>query len=244
MLCGRILALIVLVSAFAFTADDAKKPGTVNFVKGVVFLQNNLVHVDEDNPPVIEVAQRLRSDKGNAEVFSTEGSFMRLAANSEVELVATDGTAATVRLHSGSIIIDAFKIKKSSPLIVLVGDTETTIASKGEFRFDISGDSSSALHVLKGKVMLAAAGSSQELKKKQVAEVTVAGVQDAQVPIERVEALYRDLGSKQKVFVDLACSSHNAMWETNRLLLFNASVEWLTSGTVEGKSSGEIRLGY
>ena len=71
-----------------------------------------------------------------------------------------------------------------------------------------------------------------------------AGVHDAQVPIERVEALYRDLGSKQKVFVALACSSHNAMWETNRLLMFDASVEWLTSGTVEGKSSGEIRLGY
>jgi pimeloyl-ACP methyl ester carboxylesterase len=71
-----------------------------------------------------------------------------------------------------------------------------------------------------------------------------AGVHDAQVPIERVEALYRDLGSKQKVFVDLACSSHNAMWETNRLLMFDASVEWLTSGTVEGQSSGEIRLGY
>ena len=61
----------------------------------------------------------------------------------------------------------------------LVGDTETTIASKGEFRFDIAGDSTSELHVLKGKVMLATAGSSQELKKKQVAEVTVAGVQVA-----------------------------------------------------------------
>lgn len=71
-----------------------------------------------------------------------------------------------------------------------------------------------------------------------------AGVHDAQVPIERVEALYRDLGSKQKIFVNLAYSSHNAMWETNRLLMFDASVEWLTSGTVEGKSSGEIRLGY
>ena len=44
MLCGRILALIVLVAAFAFAADDAKKPGTVNFVKGAVFLQDNLVN--------------------------------------------------------------------------------------------------------------------------------------------------------------------------------------------------------
>jgi fermentation-respiration switch protein FrsA (DUF1100 family) len=71
-----------------------------------------------------------------------------------------------------------------------------------------------------------------------------AGVHDAQVPIGRVKALYADLASTQKVVVDLACSSHNAMWETNRLLMFEASVEWLTNGTVEGKSSGELRLGY
>jgi hypothetical protein len=40
---------------------------------------------------------------------------------------------------------------------------------------------------------------------------------------------FADLGATQKVFVDLACSSHNAMWEKNHLLLFRASLEWLTS---------------
>jgi len=43
--------------------------------------------------------------------------------------------------------------------------------------------------------------------------------------------LYEDLGSTDKVFIDLACSSHNAMWETNHLLLFQASLEWLRDGT-------------
>jgi hypothetical protein len=56
--------------------------------------------------------------------------------------------------------------------------------------------------------------------------------------------LHADLGSTQKVVVDLACSSHNAMWEKNRLLMFEASIEWLANGTVQGKSSGELRLGY
>ena len=61
---------------------------------------------------------------------------------------------------------------------------------------------------------------------------------------ERVRQLYADLGSKQKVFIDLACSSHNAMWETNHLLLFQASLEWLRDGKVNGMSAGELRLGY
>src|SRR5258706_498979 len=72
----------------------------------------------------------------------------------------------------------------------------------------------------------------------------VTGVHDKQVAPERVRDLYADLGSKQKVIIDLACSSHNAMWERNRLLLFKASLEWLRDGKVNGTSEGELKLGY
>src|SRR5262249_46171756 len=65
----------------------------------------------------------------------------------------------------------------------------------------------------------------------------VAGAHDKQVAPERVKELYEDLGAPQKVFVDLACASHNAAWEKNHLLLFRASAEWLTHGTVNGSKS-------
>ena len=47
-----------------------------------------------------------------------------------------------------------------------------------------------------------------------------------------------------KVLVDLACSSHNAMWEKNHLLMFGASLEWLSKGAVGEQKTGVIRLGY
>jgi pimeloyl-ACP methyl ester carboxylesterase len=72
----------------------------------------------------------------------------------------------------------------------------------------------------------------------------VAGVHDKQVMPERVRELYTDLGSTEKVFIDLACSSHNAMWEKNHVMLFEASLEWLRDGKVKGMSQGEIKLGY
>jgi fermentation-respiration switch protein FrsA (DUF1100 family) len=72
----------------------------------------------------------------------------------------------------------------------------------------------------------------------------VAAVHDRQVPAQRVRDLYEDLGAPQKVLLDLACTSHNAMWETNRTLLFEASREWIAEGTVEGMESGVARLGY
>ena len=80
--------------------------------------------------------------------------------------------------------------------------------------------------------------------KMQTPFLMISGQHDKQVPPERVRDLYADLGSKEKVFVDLACASHNAMWEKNHLLLFRASLEWLRDGKVGGESEGMLRLGY
>jgi pimeloyl-ACP methyl ester carboxylesterase len=82
------------------------------------------------------------------------------------------------------------------------------------------------------------------VQKTETPTLMVAGAHDKQVPPARVRDLFADLGSKQKVFVDLGCSSHNAMWERNHLTLFRASLEWLTRGTVNGTASGALRLGY
>jgi pimeloyl-ACP methyl ester carboxylesterase len=80
--------------------------------------------------------------------------------------------------------------------------------------------------------------------KTQTPILMVAGAHDKQVPPARVRDLYTDLGAREKVFVDLACSSHNAMWEKNHLFLFRASLEWLTQGSVNGAKQGTLRLGY
>ncbi len=72
----------------------------------------------------------------------------------------------------------------------------------------------------------------------------IAAALDKQVPAERVKAAYADLGAADKVLIDLGCSSHNAMWEANHLLMFKASLDWLTSGAVGGIRRGEIALGY
>ena len=81
-------------------------------------------------------------------------------------------------------------------------------------------------------------------RKVTVPFLMVSGAHDKQVAPDRVRELYTDVASAEKVFVDLACSSHNAMWERNHVLLFRASLEWLAQGTVNGMKSGMLKLGY
>jgi pimeloyl-ACP methyl ester carboxylesterase len=84
----------------------------------------------------------------------------------------------------------------------------------------------------------------EAIGKTRTPTMLIAAVLDKQVPVERVQAAYADLGAADKVLIDLGCSSHNAMWEANHLLMFKASLDWLTTGTVDGKRSGVVKLGY
>ena len=80
--------------------------------------------------------------------------------------------------------------------------------------------------------------------KMMMPVMMIAGAHDKQVNPASVKNLFEDLGSPQKVMIDLACSSHNAMWEKNHLLMFNASLEWLTKGSLGETKQGIVKLGY
>ena len=86
--------------------------------------------------------------------------------------------------------------------------------------------------------------NAQMIGGTKIPTLFVAAALDKQVPPERVKAAYDDHGATDKVLLDLGCASHNAMWEGNHLMLFAASLEWLTSGTVNGSRTGVVRMGY
>jgi pimeloyl-ACP methyl ester carboxylesterase len=86
--------------------------------------------------------------------------------------------------------------------------------------------------------------NSEAAAKVHIPTLLVAGAHDNRVAPERVRELYGDLGSRQKVFIDLGCSSHNALWERSHLFLFRASLEWLTQGAVNGTKAGILQMGY
>jgi pimeloyl-ACP methyl ester carboxylesterase len=80
--------------------------------------------------------------------------------------------------------------------------------------------------------------------KVTVPTLLIAPVHDVQVSPKTVMQLHADLGSTEKVLVDLACSSHNALWERIHGQMFEASREWLQVGSVRGAKTGTVRIGY
>jgi pimeloyl-ACP methyl ester carboxylesterase len=91
---------------------------------------------------------------------------------------------------------------------------------------------------------VAGAWDASSLVNLRAPALLVSGVHDKQVDPAAVRELHAAIGAADKVFIDLGCSSHNAMWEKNHLMLFEASRQWLADGAVNGTKTGTLRLGY
>ncbi len=65
----------------------------------------------------------------------------------------------------------------------------------------------------------------------------VAGTHDGQVNPQLVKNLYNDYGGP-KLYLEMTCSSHNAMWESDALQLFEASYQWLNTTAYDGMTGG------
>jgi hypothetical protein len=189
MICARFIALCLAASAIAFGQADKGRPGTIFFVEGAVFLKDAAVTIDPARPVEVRNEQRLRSEQGNAEMLFALGSFIRLGANSEIEMVEAGLTSATVRLHRGAMIIEAFRVWDGNSLKVLAGDAQVVLTDPGETRIEIAEGGQPSVEVLKGGVTVTTAGQDYKLKKKQSAALGPDGVQTAKIKALTADAL-------------------------------------------------------
>ncbi len=158
MMRAKFIALCLLAPAIAFGQADSGRPGTVLYVEGAVFLKDAPVMIDPAQPTEMRNQQRLRTEQGNAEMLFALGSFIRLGANSELEMVDAGLTSATVRLHRGAMIVEAFRVWGGNSLKVLVGDHEIAVTDGGETRIALPDGGQPTVEVLSGSLLVTASG--------------------------------------------------------------------------------------
>lgn len=85
--------------------------------------------------------------------------------------------------------------------------------------------------------------NKQIVAQSDTPTLVIVGEYDEDRFVVRGKDLFEDIVSQDKVLVELACASHMAQFESNRLLLFDASLQWLRDGTVNGQNHGVFRMG-
>jgi pimeloyl-ACP methyl ester carboxylesterase len=73
-----------------------------------------------------------------------------------------------------------------------------------------------------------------------VPTLIIRGQLDTTAPEPLQRDLFADLGTDQKVFVSVACASHNLVWENQHMILLLASREWLREGTFQDRRTGSF----
>ena len=165
--------LITVAAAFflpvaAFSQDViSAKAGMINHIEGRVLLQGEPRLKIQRSFLHMEAGQRLRTEDGQAEVLFAVGSYLRTAPHSEIEMVSAGLTSASVRLHQGSMIVEAHIVYDEDSLTVLVGKAEVHLLKKGLYRFDVLGVEGSSLTVVQGNALVVYGGAESKVKKKR-----------------------------------------------------------------------------
>jgi pimeloyl-ACP methyl ester carboxylesterase len=61
--------------------------------------------------------------------------------------------------------------------------------------------------------------------------------------VDQLRAIFDAISAPQKVAVEIAGTSHYALWETRHMQHFQSSLDWLTEGAIKGIRQGSLRLG-
>ncbi len=161
-------AAAFFLPAAAFSQDViSAKAGMINHIEGRVLLQDERLIEVRPSFLHLEAGQRLRTEDGRAEVLFAVGSYLRIAPHSEIEMVSAGLTSASVRLHRGSIIVDAQTVYDEDSLTLLAGEAEVRLLKEGLYRLDALDAEDSSLTVVQGDALLASGAAESEVKKKR-----------------------------------------------------------------------------
>ena len=169
-----ILAALVVLAAGIAPAQEiiSVRAGFLHHSEGEVFLADKPVKHDPARKLHVEMNEHLRTGKGRAEMMFALGTMIRLDENSELEMVDGGMTSATVRLVSGSAIVDAAHVFDPDSLSLLSDETKIEFPQYGYYRIDARPDQPVTLKVFEGKAVVSLADKKKDVKKKRAITIT------------------------------------------------------------------------
>jgi hypothetical protein len=136
----RMLVPSVLSFLIAFPAASQEvisaHSGTVNFLEGEVFLNDEPLERKAATFPSIKEGSTLRTEKGRAEVLLTPGVVLRLDENSAVRLASNSLTDTQVEFLKGSAIVDTLNASGAPPVVLLYQHCRIRFPKPGIYRLD------------------------------------------------------------------------------------------------------------
>ncbi len=111
------LLFLATLSAFSYGQNaNPASPGTLNYIEGQATLNGQQLSSQSVGKTLLAKDQSISTQSGKTEVLLTPGVFLRLGANSAVQMISPDLTRTEVRLEQGraNIEVDQLYNQESS----------------------------------------------------------------------------------------------------------------------------------
>ncbi len=127
------------VPAFAQGTNPAVRDSSaaLNYIQGQVTLDGQPVTADlTRSPRSLHAGDTIATAAGSVDVVLAPGTLLRLAGDTEAELVAADGNRLELRLDSGRANVDVNGMRPKSLLLVDLPQGQTQLLKPGLYTFN------------------------------------------------------------------------------------------------------------
>ncbi len=174
----RLFALGLLGAAWlAGQYTISAMAGYIHHVEGEVWLNDRAIAPKPEDFEHVMEGRRLRTGLGRAELMLVPGSFLRLGAESEIEMISAGLASAVVRLHRGALIVDLRTLFEDDSIAILIEDHEVRFRKTGSYRLDAG--AAPALRVFAGRARVEGAGEGFNVKAGQRCDLASGAAQKA-----------------------------------------------------------------
>ena len=128
---------LATLSAFSYGQNaNPASPGTLNYIEGQATIDGQQLSSQSVGKTLLAKDQSISTQSGKTEVLLTPGVFLRLGANSTVEMISPDLTKTEVRLEQGRADIEVDQLYNENLLLVDLPNGQAHLTKKGLYSFN------------------------------------------------------------------------------------------------------------
>ena len=185
------LFLAALLSAPAWATNNSSTnsavPGTLNYVEGQAFFDNQPLDRDSVGKATLEVGNFANTDIGKAEILLTPGVFLREGDNTSVKMMAAGLTDTKIDVMHGHVMVEVDQIYPQNDLRFVAGNVTARIMKPGLYDFDLQ---QNRMRVFDGEAMVQE--GDKQIKLKAGHELAIAANAPEKTARFDKKALYGD----------------------------------------------------
>jgi FecR protein len=126
-------------------------PGTLNYVEGQASIGSETLNSQSIGSAQLEPGQSLTTENGKAEVLLIPGVFLRVGADSSVQMISPSLTNTEVLLQKGEATVEVTELHKENRLRMDENGTVTELVKTGFYDFDAN---QNQIRVFDGQAMV------------------------------------------------------------------------------------------